>query len=274
MPVVPPLAAEVISIKRLVTAGILLPLLVLLLLKGSAFLFTLFVSFLAVAGLHEYGRMTLPGRPLTAVIAALSGAAVPYLFFIRGWQSLILFLTLFLLASALFFLFRFNDIRRVTAETGVLAFGILYIPLLLGYLVLLRTGDHGIKWLFLLMLIVMSGDSAAYYLGSRFGKRKLYPAVSPNKSIEGGIGGLLGSLAGTFIAKATFFPEIGALLCIITALAVGVTGQLGDLFESLLKRSCGVKDSGTMIPGHGGILDRLDSILFAAPAIWFFSTLM
>jgi phosphatidate cytidylyltransferase len=174
----------------------------------------------------------------------------------------------------LIFLFRFNDIRMVAAEVGMLAFGILYVPLLLGYLPLVRTGGYGIKWIFLMMFIVMSGDSAAYYLGCRFGKHKLYAAVSPNKSIEGAIGGILGSLAGAFIAKAVFFPQISVPLCILTAVVVGMAGQLGDLFESLLKRSCGVKDSGNIIPGHGGVLDRLDSILFAAPVIWFMSTLL
>ena len=218
--------------------------------------------------------MTIPERPFTGVITALFGSVVPYLFFIGSWHYLVAAFTVFLLATSLFFLFRFNDIRLVAAEVGMLAFGILYVPLLLGYLPLLRTEIYGVKWIFLLMFIVMSGDSAAYYLGCSFGKHKLYPAVSPNKSIEGAIGGILGSLAGTFVFKAVFFPEIGVLLCVVTALAVGMAGQLGDLFESLLKRSCGVKDSGNIIPGHGGILDRLDSILFAAPVIWFMSTFL
>ncbi len=261
-------------IKRLITAGILLPLLILLTLKGSAFQFSLLVSFLAFAGLFEYCRMTLRERPVAGVITALFGALIPYLFLIRSWQYLVVLLTILLLSISIIFLFRFNELNRVAAEVGMLAFGILYVPLLLGYLSLLRIGDHGVKWIFLLMFIVMSGDSAAYYLGCRFGGHKLYPAVSPNKSVEGAVSGLLGSLIGTLVAKALFFPEIGVVLAVFTAIAVGIAGQLGDLFESLLKRSCGVKDSGVMIPGHGGILDRLDSILFAAPVIWFFSMLL
>ena len=218
--------------------------------------------------------MTLRERPITGIVVAMFGGVVPYLFFTNSWQLLVGLLTAFLLSIALIFLFRFTDIRQVTAEVGVLAFGILYVPLLLGYLPLLRSGIYGDKWIFLLMFIVMSGDSAAFYLGSCFGKHKLYPAVSPNKSVEGALGGLLGSICGALIAKTLFFPEIGLILCTVTALAVGATGQVGDLFESLLKRSCGVKDSGSMIPGHGGILDRLDSILFAAPVIWFMSTFL
>jgi len=215
--------------------------------------------------------MALPQRPLTGVVAALYGGVVPYLFFIRSWHYLLVAITFFLLAAAIYFLLRFDDIRQVAAEVGMLAFGFFYVALFLGYLVMLRSGPHGVQWLFLLMFIVMPGDSAAYYIGSKFGRRKLYPAVSPNKSVEGAIGGLCGSLGGALFFRAVFFPEIGVLHCVAAALVVGIIGQSGDLFESLLKRSCGVKDSGSIIPGHGGVLDRLDSILFAAPVIWVFA---
>jgi phosphatidate cytidylyltransferase len=120
------------------------------------------------------------------------------------------------------------------------------------------------------MLIVMTNDSAAYYIGSAFGKNRLYPLVSPKKSIEGAIGGLFGSLCGTMLSKFIFFPQLTFLDAVITALVIGTVGQTGDLFESLLKRSFGVKDSGTLIPGHGGVLDRLDSILFAAPVTYYY----
>ncbi len=120
------------------------------------------------------------------------------------------------------------------------------------------------------MLIVMTNDSAAYYTGSAFGKHRLYPLVSPKKSVEGAIGGLIGSLGGTLLAKFTFFPQLTFSDAVVTALVIGMVGQAGDLFESLLKRSFGVKDSGTIIPGHGGVLDRLDSILFAAPITYYY----
>ena len=121
------------------------------------------------------------------------------------------------------------------------------------------------------MVIVMAGDSAAFYVGTSFGKTKLYPAVSPKKSVEGSLGGLAGSVIGALVSKAVFFPELSVADCFATALLLGVLGQLGDLFESLMKRSCGVKDSGVIIPGHGGILDRMDSILFAAPAAYYYA---
>jgi phosphatidate cytidylyltransferase len=140
----------------------------------------------------------------------------------------------------------------------------------LTHLALLREVTYGVQWIFLLLIIVMSGDTAAYYAGRTLGKRKLYPKVSPNKTIEGSLGGLVGSLAGVFIARVTFFPQLSVADSIVLPLLLGMLGQLGDLFESMLKRSFGVKDSGTIVPGHGGILDRLDSILFAAPAAFLY----
>ncbi|HZV81193.1 MAG TPA: phosphatidate cytidylyltransferase [Geobacteraceae bacterium] len=262
------------TIKRLLSAGVALPLLILLILKGSVFLFSIFICLLAFLGVFEFCRMALPQRVLPGVATAAFASILPYLFYIRSWHYLLVAITVYLLTSSIYFLFRFNDIRQVVAECGALSFSILYVPLLLGYLAMLRAGHLGGKWLFLMMFIVMCGDSAAYYLGSLFGRRKLYPAVSPNKSIEGALGGLAGSLVGALVFRYLFFPEIVVPLCLVTALVVGAAGQVGDLFESLLKRSCGVKDSGNIIPGHGGVLDRLDSILFAAPVIWFFSTLM
>jgi phosphatidate cytidylyltransferase len=150
-------------------------------------------------------------------------------------------------------------------------FGLLYIPYLLGYLVLLRNHPLGWQWIMLIMFIVMGGDSAAYFIGCRFGRRKLYPAVSPNKSVEGAVGGIAGSIVGVIAAKMIYFSEIAIADALVAAVLIGAISQTGDLFESLLKRSCGVKDSGSIFPGHGGILDRLDSILFAAPVAYYYA---
>jgi phosphatidate cytidylyltransferase len=245
-------------------------LLITLIVKGSVALFAAFISIVTFLGLYEFCRMTLPGRKHEILPVSLAGAllaAVPLL----AAQYLLSALTALLLCTALLLLFRFSETRTAAGEWAFLAAGLLYVPLLLSQLILLRAEPHGEYWILLMLTIVMAGDSAAYYIGSAFGRHKLYPAVSPNKSIEGALGGLAGSVAGAFIAKLTFFHQISAVDCIVTALLLGILGQLGDLFESLLKRSCGVKDSGTIVPGHGGILDRLDSILFAAPAAWWYA---
>lgn len=228
--------------------------------------------------------MALPGRTAVGYVASLLGALVVFVFVspvsltrlvpLPAGSGVLFALAVLFLAVAIFFLFNIKDISQSAAETALVWSGFAYVPLLLSHLVLLRALPNGIQWVFLMLLIVMSGDTAAYYVGSSLGKRKLYPVVSPNKSIEGALGGLSGSLAGTLVAKFTFFVELTVVDCVVTALVVGALGQIGDLFESLLKRSFGVKDSGVIIPGHGGILDRLDSILFAAPALYYYAYLV
>lgn len=254
----------------MLTAAVALPLLIALIVKGGIALFAAFITVVAFIGLSEFYRMVLPGRNVEAAAVALLGASLTVTPLYAD-ALLLPGLTLLLIVAALSLLFRFRDIHQAAQEWALLSAGLLYVPLFLSQLVLLRAEPHGSLWILLLLVIVMAGDSAAYYFGSAFGRHKLYPAVSPNKSIEGALGGLAGSVAGAFIAKLTFFPQLGVMDCIVTALVLGVLGQLGDLFESLLKRSCGVKDSGAIVPGHGGMLDRLDSILFAAPAAWWYA---
>jgi len=226
---------------------------------------------IALAGLDEFYRMALPGRRGEGRLAALCGASAIFTVFAGNPVFPLMALTGLVLVFSLIALFRLQEIPQAAAEAALVLMGFLYVPLLLSHLVMIRMLPHGVSWLFLIMVIVMTGDSAAYYVGSSFGKTKLYPAVSPKKSVEGSLGGLAGSIGGAFLAKAIFFPELIAFDCIATALLLGVLGQLGDLFESLIKRSCGVKDSGSIFPGHGGILDRLDSILFAGPVAYYYA---
>ena len=214
--------------------------------------------------------MALPNRKLELQLAAIAGSALVFAPFAGNDKLIFSVIGLLFVGFSLLFLFRIRSIESAASEIalGLLAF--LYIPFMLMHLMLLRQTPFGIQWLFVMMLIVMTNDSAAYYTGCAFGKHRLYPLVSPKKSIEGALGGLVGSLVGTMLAKFTFFPQLTFVDAVVTALVVGVVGQAGDLFESLLKRSFGVKDSGTIIPGHGGILDRLDSILFAAPVTYYY----
>lgn len=217
--------------------------------------------------------MALPSSGLTGVVVPLAGAVLPCLVYTRSTLSITLNLAVLFLACSITTLFSFKDIRHAASEAALLFFGVMYIPCLLSYLVLLRSQPFGVEWILLIMFIVMSGDSAAYFIGSRYGKRRLYPEVSPKKSVEGALGGVAGSLLGALLAKLLFFNEISVADVLLASLLIGTLGQIGDLFESLLKRSCGVKDSGTIFPGHGGILDRLDSILFAAPAAYYYALL-
>ena len=203
-------------------------------------------------------------------LAALSGSALVFIPFAGDNRLVFPSVGLLFIGFSLLFLFRVRTIDIAAREISFALLAFLYVPFLLMHLVLLRQTQFGIQWLLVVMLIVMTNDSAAYYTGSAFGKHRLYPLVSPKKSIEGAVGGLIGSLVGTLVAKFTFFPQLTFSDAVVTAIVVGMFGQAGDLFESLLKRSFGVKDSGTIIPGHGGVLDRLDSILFAAPITYYY----
>ncbi|MFN0119934.1 MAG: phosphatidate cytidylyltransferase, partial [Blastocatellia bacterium] len=122
-------------------------------------------------------------------------------------------------------------------------------------------------------LVIFAGDTGAYYVGRAFGRHKLAPRISPGKTIEGLAGGLLANALAVVISKYTFFPGLELSLGIPLALAMGVLGVIGDLCESMLKRGAGAKDAGQIIPGHGGILDRLDSLLFNAPLLYYFHVL-
>ena len=234
-------------------------------------IFACLLSVFTFIGMLEFYRMALPGRTLEAWLAAACGGVLIFVPFLGGERLALAGITGLFLAFALLFLFRIRNIADAARDVAYSALGFLYIPLLLMHLVMLHRTTYGWQWLLVIMLIVMTNDSAAYYTGSAFGKTRLYALVSPKKSIEGSLGGLAGSVCGTLLAKFTFFPQLTFVDVFATALVIGILGQVGDLFESLLKRSFGVKDSGTIIPGHGGVLDRLDSILFAAPVAYYYT---
>jgi phosphatidate cytidylyltransferase len=148
--------------------------------------------------------------------------------------------------------------------------GIVYIPLLLSFLVMIRREPDGMTWIFILLAIIFAGDISAYYVGSYLGRHKLNPAVSPGKTIEGAVGGLAGNLLAGTVGIFFFLPSLSWATAIVFFLAAGIAGQVGDLFESELKRSSSIKDSGGLLPGHGGFLDRIDALLFASPVAYFF----
>jgi phosphatidate cytidylyltransferase len=148
--------------------------------------------------------------------------------------------------------------------------GVCYIPLPLALLILLRSAPGGTAWIFLLCAVIFAGDTAALYAGTLWGRHKLCPAISPGKTVEGALAGLAANLAVGMAGKALFLPEVGWAAALAFAAAVGLAGQVGDLFESELKRASSVKDSGGLLPGHGGVLDRIDALLFAAPVAFVF----
>ena len=247
-----------------------MPLLILLLGFANPAVFSVFLTLILFLSLIEFNRMGLGSEHrFEQWLAALIGASIIPLLLFENIVLLFPLLTGSLLVFSLLFLFRLSEITQVHHRLGWIILGLIYLPLLLGHLIPLRMLPDGQQWIFMTIIVIMCCDSFAYFVGRKIGKRKLYPAVSPNKSIEGGIAGLAGSVLAVLLVKFTFLPVIGVIDGILIGLLLGVMGQLGDLFESLLKRACQVKDSGTIIPGHGGMLDRLDSLLFAFPVVYY-----
>jgi phosphatidate cytidylyltransferase len=152
---------------------------------------------------------------------------------------------------------------------GIAFFGIFYVGFLLAHVSLVRNMIDGRLWILFLIVTVWAGDIFALFIGSRFGRHKLYPKISPNKTYEGLGGAILGSMITALIFALLFIPHLEKGPCILLAIGIAVLGQLGDFTESMLKRSAQVKDSGSLIPGHGGMLDRLDSFFFAAPFFYY-----
>jgi len=205
-----------------------LPLLVLFIVFSGPVLFDLLVMIVVLLGLAEFYRMSLPAERRTESHAAVAIGGLLTLVSAINIGAVLPFLTLATFFFAIWFLFRFCDLSSVTQHLALVLFGFLYLPLLLGHLSWLHELPHGKAWIFLVLAIVMLGDSGAYFVGVNFGRRKLYPAISPNKSIEGTLGGLAGSLIGALFSKFCFFPELSLGDCILLGIGLGALGQIGD----------------------------------------------
>jgi phosphatidate cytidylyltransferase len=158
-------------------------------------------------------------------------------------------------------------------DSAVTLFGVLYLGLTLGTLSTTRLLPQGEWLIFFLLLVTSAADTGAYYVGTLYGRHRLAPTISPKKTVEGLVGGLIGAIIVAYAAHWWFLPELSGLDCLILGTILTITGLWGDLAESAMKRSVGMKDSGGILPGHGGMLDRLDSLLFTAPVFYYYVTL-
>ena len=243
-----------------------------------------------LVALHEFFAMTLPPEDRTAAVVmgglasaafywcdplalagygssralhalAVAGASVP--------------LVLAVVVPGLYYLFRFRDIPSVAGRYAATVAGIVYAGFLPTFLVKLKLIDpyQGGDTVLVVLLVAWVADTGAYFAGRFLGKAKLYEAVSPKKTWAGAWGGLAGSLLGVVVLKLAFADFLSWVDVVLIAIPGGILGQLGDLAESLIKRSVGVKDSGALLPGHGGILDRIDAVLFIAPYVYAYLTI-
>lgn len=171
------------------------------------------------------------------------------------------------IVPGLYYLFKFRDMTTVAARFAATVTGIVYAGFLTMFLAFLKTMGGGDAVL-LVLLVAWVADTGGYFAGRFLGKTKLYEAVSPKKTWAGAIGGLAGSLLGAAILKVVHFHALGWIDVVLIAIPGSILGQMGDLTESMIKRSTGVKDSGALLPGHGGLLDRIDAVLFIAPYVY------
>jgi phosphatidate cytidylyltransferase len=278
---------------RLLTALVALPILILSIIlpyllpnyaAEASWLFLVIAALAFGAGLFEFFSMTKKLElKADAAIAYLGASAffVAFLFDAPSKAPDLLFITLALFLIFVFItqMFRFQkDFTKMLTGIGVTVLGVLYVFFLGGFLVSTRVGFEATlvphlstKLLAFFFLVAFGADAGAYFAGKNFGKRKLIPKVSPNKTWEGAIGGLVLSSAFAALATFTFFPELPYKFSIPLAMAIMVIGVLGDLAESAMKRGADIKDAANVLPGHGGLLDRLDSLLFGAPILYYFA---
>jgi phosphatidate cytidylyltransferase len=256
-------------LKRWITAVIAVPLIFFLVFSGSPKLLSTILIAVAIIALWEYFRIVFKDHQrfiysLTPPGYISAVAIIVSAYFSRlDWVLLILCLDVLFTGMISMPMFKSNPHLSDLIAKQVLS--VVYIPTFLSFLVLLRNGLDGVGWVFFVLCNVAAGDVGAYYIGSYFGRHKLCPAVSPNKTIEGALGGICANLLIGFIFAFLFIDGLSWPLALIIAVIVGITGQLGDLFESQFKRASDIKDSSSLLPGHGGILDRIDALLFAAP---------
>jgi phosphatidate cytidylyltransferase len=275
------------SKKRVLTAAVAIPILYVIVQYLSPFYFFLLVLAGVMVGLYEFYRMFKNSgyHPQTAV-GMLAGAVVVSGFYIgavsdhRVAEIAYVFapdvmVALAFVVALLFRLFSERDSNGAMVDVALTFTGVIYVAWLSAYVVLLRAwnagGADGRHLVFFLFLVTWATDSGAYYIGSSLGRHKLYRKISPKKSVEGAVGGLVFAVLMAVACKYWFCTELHIHDALVLGGIMGVVGQVGDLAESMIKRSARIKDSGGIFPGHGGYLDRVDSMLLNAPALYYYT---
>jgi phosphatidate cytidylyltransferase len=265
----PPIKAKNELVSRVIT-GVVLAVVSMSIIWWHLYPFAALVSLFAVIGLREFYRFgerkgLRPGKRLGLIVTlCLIASAV---FFSETVMNHVLLLGLIVTFSVL--LLRPQERVSPFLDSALTALGIVYVGWFFSYLIHLRKMPDGAALITLLVVATAFTDMGGYFIGRKFGRVKLYPRVSPKKTVEGALGGVLTAVVGCCtVGYALGLPLVH---CPVAAVLVAIVGQMGDLFESSLKRDVGVKDSGTALQGHGGALDRFDSLAFAAPIFYLYA---
>jgi phosphatidate cytidylyltransferase len=240
--------------------------------------FMSFVNLLIFLGLIEFSSiLKLKGIFFSQTFLILFGLLIGVSTYFHREGFVFMIILFGLLISGLFQLIKYRFDKAIENLSSFL-FGLIYVALFFSFLILIRefplkSGlDYqvGGLWIIFLFLCTWLSDILSYFVGTPFGKHKILPQVSPNKSWEGSFGGIAGALLAAFISKSIFLKELPLFHLLSLAILISVFGQIGDFVESSFKRQVNLKDSSSIIPGHGGILDRFDSLLFSAPLVYFY----
>ena len=257
---------------RLLTAAAVVPLLLAAIFWSNPLGVFAVVTVSTGLGLREWVNMTMPSAPVAERgFGVLLGLVLTTQLYFCTADGLGLTLAGITIACSIYMLLRYGAIETVAMRLAALLAGLLYVSVLLAFVALMKKLPDGGCWVLLTLTLVWFSDTGAYFAGRFLGPsfpRKLYEAMSPKKTLVGAFGGLGGSFVATILAKLFYLKGLTWLDVVALTIPSNVLGQVGDLCESMIKRSVGVKDSGALLPGHGGMLDRIDALLFAAPFIY------
>ena len=258
-------------VKRWIAGVVAVPLLVAIIFYGSEEVFAAFIIIVILGALIEYNRMVFNEGFSREKLQGLVIAVLIPLAASSGDLRIVLAVIAFSMIGVFSLsLVGINGRSIDVVSVSKLVLGFIYIPFMLSHFILMRNMDDGMVWIFFILILAFSGDIAAFYVGRSIGKRKLMPLVSPGKTVEGTVGLLIGSVAGCVLFQHFFLPELPVFHAAALGFLGGIVGQLGDLCESVIKRASGVKDSGSLVIGHGGLLDRLDCLIFIAPFVYYY----
>lgn len=259
---------------RLATALVALPLLAIAIIHPYHPIFAGVVVAASAAAAYEFFQMALPAHRTARVVGVALAILVAAGLAMRRPDCWGLAIACAVVGGLLFCLFDAEGMAPAVTRAGFLVLGVLYAGFLLGHFVLLKRIENGPLWVLFTIIVAMASDTGGYFAGRFFGRRPLVPRVSPKKTVEGALGAFGCALLAAAVARITFFPQLRWFDAWFLGAFISVLGQLGDLTESMFKRAFGAKDSGWIVPGHGGILDRVDSLVFPAAFTYYYAVLV
>jgi phosphatidate cytidylyltransferase len=259
------------NLQRWLTGIALGVILLLIIFLGSLELFAAAIMLIIIIGMWEYNSIVFgPGHLKEKTEGLILAVLIPVAVLFGNAQWVIALLVFAVMAVFIVFLWNVSESSFDMSLVTRVLFGMLYIPLLTSHFIMLRKLDSGIYWILLVLVIGIVGDTVALYVGKFFGKRKLIALVSPGKTVEGTIGLILGGTVAACLLGFFLFPDISAYHFLFLGFAGGIIGQLGDLCESAIKRNYGKKDASSLLPGHGGLMDRMDTLIFLGPFVYYY----